>query len=120
MDGVCVWVVCVRVCGGAGGGSLCMWCYCVVQGTLAPVTVSAGFYTGPSLDPLSSRQQSFQVPCPAGSFCVDGLQAVCPAGTFGASAMLSSPACTGRQVMLLACRRRSVCGVRAELPASTG
>lgn len=34
--------------------------------------------------------------CPAGSYCVDGVQRLCPAGTYGSTAGLSTPSCTER------------------------
>lgn len=38
---------------------------------------------------------SFQLPCPAGEFCVLGVEAQCPAGYYGAATESSEPECDG-------------------------
>ncbi|KAJ1420393.1 hypothetical protein B484DRAFT_351281 [Ochromonadaceae sp. CCMP2298] len=75
-------------CGGAGS-------YCP-EGSSEPTAVSVGYYTldaQGSEAPTASRSQQTQ--CPRGYYCVGGMRQVCPAGTYGATAGLSSPACSG-------------------------
>ena len=65
-----------------------------MQGTDAPISVTAGSYTGPGTT-TSSRNQVYQVPCSIGSYCSHGVQALCPPGVFGNASGLTSPACSG-------------------------
>ncbi len=64
--------------------------YCPA-GSAAPTLAGPGVYTiGPS-----AMTRTDTVPCPGGSYCVNGISALCPAGRFGCADRLGDPDCNG-------------------------
>ncbi len=82
---------------------MCVWTSCVpvhswaLQGAPAPMTAAVGFVTGPTAAAVnvSATYQAYQTPCPAGSYCVEGVATPCPPGVFGSVQQLSAPRCSG-------------------------
>jgi hypothetical protein len=64
--------------------------YCP-RGSAAPVLAEAGDVTiGPS-----PQLRNATLPCPSGSYCMDGVQQPCVGGRFGCATHLSSVECSG-------------------------
>jgi hypothetical protein len=62
-------------------GDVTLYCPSV---SLAPLTVTAGYYTAPAPGVLTNATNTMaqRLECPAGSYCTGGVQLPCPAGTF--------------------------------------
>lgn len=65
--------------------------YCPA-GSSAPRTVTAGYFTTGE----SAERRSGQSPCPAGSYCINGVRSLCPVGRYGDEDMLASVDCSGQ------------------------
>ena len=57
----------------------------------APLSASKGYFTFP----LGGLLAELQLPCPLGSYCLNGAAIPCPAGRYGKLTQLSTPSCTG-------------------------
>ena len=69
------------------------------------MTVSVGFYSGPGnaatgsgVAPLpldDTNHQEYEVPCPVGYYCMDGVKLACPGGRFGNATRMFERTCSG-------------------------
>jgi hypothetical protein len=64
--------------------------FCLAGSGLPQASPPGEYTVGPSATTRNST-----LPCPAGSYCVGGLQYLCNAGSFGCADRLSTPACNG-------------------------
>ena len=64
--------------------------YCPMGSGVPAVAVPGEYTTGPAANTRNST-----LPCPSGSFCLDGVRALCPAGRFGCADRLSTAGCNG-------------------------
>lgn len=65
--------------------------YCM-SGFMSPSLVLSGFYGAGG----TSVTRTHQLPCPAGSYCQDGVAQLCPAGVFGDAEQLATATCSGQ------------------------
>ncbi|KAL4094950.1 hypothetical protein PRIC1_010600 [Phytophthora ramorum] len=79
--------------------------YCPLSSS-QPEQVPEGFYALGG-EPTDRRRSSIS-PCSPGSFCVAGTSQRCPAGTYGATAQLSTPKCSGQCPVGHYCPKTSV------------
>ncbi|KAE9046246.1 hypothetical protein PR003_g1884 [Phytophthora rubi] len=60
-----------------------------------------------------------QSPCPAGNYCIRGVKFLCPEGTYGATANLTSKACSGRCQDGYECPRGSTSPTQSQCSAGS-
>jgi hypothetical protein len=66
-----------------------------VQGGRTPVPITIGSYSLPGVT-VDSQYQVSEAPCPAGTYCLQGVSNPCPPGVYGSAQELSTPACSGQ------------------------
>lgn len=64
--------------------------YCPI-GSAYPIQVLPGYFSTGG----NATTRTYQSPCTIGTYCIDGVVSSCPAGTFGRSAKLRTPNCSG-------------------------
>ncbi|KDO25587.1 hypothetical protein SPRG_08886 [Saprolegnia parasitica CBS 223.65] len=69
------------------------------RGSAVPEPVAVGYYSGGDTSPTEALDRDsmrwYQLPCPLGSYCVDGTSFPCPGGTYGGVTQLTRPTCSG-------------------------
>lgn len=81
-------------------------------GSAQPTSVAAGYFTTP-VDGSPALRTGYEL-CPAGNWCLRGLQTPCAAGMVGSSAGLNSSRCDGP------CAAGFYCGIGTHIPQACG